>query len=228
MASRSKAAKKPRKRATVKAVSDNKKEIEEQQRRFVEVYVALNGNATQAYLAIKPNVKDTTAAVEGHKFLRLPKVQRWIEERRAQLRRQFALTSERVLEEHARLAYFDPSKMLDEDGNPLPLHKVDPATRSGLARFQVKTTEVIGEGADRKVIHKTTSFAPFNKPSVLNLVNKILGNYEAPPPPPPPEPGDDEVDWQDTARRMLFGLAKLAKEAAKPAQVKRKKKAAIK
>lgn len=48
---------------------------------FADAYVKNGMNATQSYLAISPMVKETTANVEGSKYLRKPKVIKAIADR---------------------------------------------------------------------------------------------------------------------------------------------------
>jgi phage terminase small subunit len=96
------------------------------QERFVFEYLK-DQNGTRAYLRAKPGVKETTARTEASKLLAKPNVAVAVQAQRARLVEKMELTSERVLREVARLAFFDPRKLLDSKGNPLPIEDDDTA-----------------------------------------------------------------------------------------------------
>lgn len=194
---------------------------------FVKAYIANGENATQAYLEVNPKVTPGSAAVEGHRWLKQPKIQKAIERDRAALRARFALTTDRVVQEQARIVYFNPKKLLDASGKALPLHLVDDDTAAALSAVELTETEVRGKGKDKVVVHRKMKHRPYNKVSALNMVNKILRVYDKPPPPPPDELPAAIADPRETARRMAFLLARGAhadeKAQAKPQPKARKK-----
>lgn len=169
--------------------------------RFVEAYFATGENATQAYLAVNPKVTTGSAAVEGHKLLKLPKIQQAIEERRQELRRRFALTADRVLQELERVSFFTAKKLVDAKGQQIPLHKLDDDTAAALAAVEM---EVQANGTT------LTRWRPFDKVAALEKAAKILRLYDKPPPPPPDE--ELEQDEEEVARRLAFWLAKRQKQ----------------
>lgn len=206
-----------------KQAGTSTKARQERHARFVDAYLANGENATQAYLAVNPGVANTTAATEGYKLLRIPDIHRVVEERRAALRARFALTSERVIQELGRIAYFDPRGVLDASGNARALHQIDDDTAAGL------TLELDGDGKVLKMRTPPTGA----KNTAVRLAAKILRLEDKPPPPPPdPETGSQAAtDPRDTARRMAFLLARgqAATEKAEPRQVAKavKKKAPL-
>lgn len=177
-------------RATVRAFHD----------RFVKAFIATGENATQAYLKVKPHVAINTAGAEGHKLLKIPEIQRAIEKHRVDLRARFALTTDRVIQELARVAYFNPRRVVGEDGKAKKLHELDD---DAAAAMQV---ELDGDG---KVLKMRTP-APAAKNTAVKQAVKIL-RLEDRPPPPPPDPVDaEQFDKRDLARRMAFMLAEEA------------------
>jgi phage terminase small subunit len=195
---------KPPKRGTSKAAA------EERVARFVDAYFAEGENQTRAYLKIHPNVTYNTAATEGHRLLKDPKIHAAVEKRRAELRAKYALTSDRVIQEIARVGYFNPRRMFDDDGKGKKLHEIDDDTAAAL------TLELDGNGN----VLKARTPTPAAKNTALEKGVKILRLYDKPPPPPPDEMGKPQVyDPQETARRMAF-LLRAGDEATK-----RKKKA---
>lgn len=205
--------------------------VRERNGRFVKAYIAHGENATEAYLSIKPHVARTTAGVEGHRLLKLPQIQKAIAASRAALRAKFALTTDRVVQEQARIIYFNPKNLLDDKGKALPLHQVGDDTAAALSVVEFNETEVRGKGKDKVTIHRKVKHRPYNKVSALNMANKILRIYDKPPP-PPPEAIDQpaEVDRSDLARRLAFVLAEEAhttEKKAAPAKPATKKKISV-
>lgn len=208
---------------TKRHAGSSQRAAKERNARFVQAYIASGENATEAYLAVKPTIARNSAATEGWKLLKLPEIQKAIEVERAKLRAKFSLTTDRVVQELARIAYFNPRRMVDAKGKPVELHKLDEDTAAGL------TLELDG----KHNVLKVRTVAPSAKNTAVEKAVKILRLYDKPPPPPPAPPGAAPLsaDPKDTARRMAFLLARGAaaehREAnPQPAPVKRKAKIA--
>ena len=197
---------------------------------FVQSYLALGENATQGYLQVRPDVSYQTAATEGYKLLKIPEIQKAIEKRRAEIRAQFALTTDRVYQELARISYFNPKKLLDDKGKAIPLHRLDDDTAAALSTVDITETTVQGKGKDRVVTTRHVKGRPFNKNTALGHANKILRLYDRPPPPPPDLEGKQLGDPKEQARRLAFMLAKgdaQIKKERSPAPVRVKKKVTL-
>lgn len=103
--------------------------LTENERAFVLLYEAHGRNATEAYLALHPGVKRTSAAVEGCKILRNPKVRAELE---AESKERFARLEMKADEALARIsetARIDPTDAYDEDGKLLPFRAWPEALR---------------------------------------------------------------------------------------------------
>lgn len=193
---------------------------------FVDAYLAHGENATRAYReAGYKAANDNTAAVEGFRLLRNPKVQKAVEARRAQIRAKFGLTTDRVFLEIGRINFFNPKKLVDANGKAVPLHQLDDDTAAALASVETIETTVQGKGKDKVVTTRRVKGRPFNKVSSLEKAIKLLHLYEKPPPPPPET--EQEEDMADVAKRLLFIFRKTAVEkeraaAPKQAAVRRK------
>lgn len=125
------------------------------QGRFVEEYlVDLNG--TQA--AIRAGYSAKTAGWICQELLTKTHIQKAIQERRAALSKKTEITQERVLQEYARLAFFDPRKIFDSTGAPKPIHELDDDTAAaivGLDVVQVGNAEVgVGDVLKYKLADK--------------------------------------------------------------------------
>ncbi len=75
------------------------------------------GNATDAALVAGFSAK--TGGVIGAKMLKDPRVLAEITRRRGELCANLEISTERILKERARLAFYDPRKLF---GKPIPIH----------------------------------------------------------------------------------------------------------
>lgn len=181
---------------------------------FVDAYIGNGENGTRA--AIQAGYPQRSAHVAASRLLKDAKVFARIEKRRAELRARFNLTTDRVVQELARCSYFNPKRLVDAKGKPIPLHQLDDDTAAALASIEIAETEVRGKGKNKVVLTRKMKGRPFNKATVLEKSIKILRLYDKPPPPPPDgADGEQHVDEMQIARRMAFLLAQGAAAAKK-------------
>lgn len=138
---------------------------------FIKAFISNRGNATQA--AISAGYSKKTAYSAGCRLLKRVEVKAAIEVERRDASEKAGLTVERTLQEVARLAYFDPGTMYDAQGNLLPVHKMDAATRAAIAGVEVNETSVEGV-----VIGHTKKIKHADKNSALDKAMKHLGLYK--------------------------------------------------
>jgi len=98
-----------------------------------------DGNATRA--AIAAGFPEKSAHVAGARMLRNAKVNAAIKAWRERKVYELEITAERVLQELARLAYFDPGKLYDKDGKRIPVHELDDVTRAAVTAIEDEITE---------------------------------------------------------------------------------------
>lgn len=190
------------KRGTSKAAAEQRRKV------FAETYLANGENGTRAYMEAFACTNTNVAAVEAHHLLRNPKIQKVIEQHRSEIRARFGLTTDRVMFELARVSYFNPKKLVDENGKLVPLHKLDDDTAVALAAVDIFETETTGEGEDKVVLTRRVKGRPFNKTAALDKAIKILRLYDKPPPLQPDEVAPGMTDPRETARRMAYLLAR--------------------
>jgi phage terminase small subunit len=116
---------------------------------FVAEYL-IDGNATRA--ATAAGFAAASAHVTGARLLKNTKVAAAIAEGHARRAEKLEITAERVLQELAKLAYFDPGKLYDEEGNRIPVARLDDITRAAVAAVEDETTD--GPGRVRTVAQK--------------------------------------------------------------------------
>lgn len=116
-------------------MSDNRP-LTPKQAAFVREYL-VDLNATQA--AIRAGYSEATAYSAGQRLLKdveiATAVQKAMDKRAAKVE----ITAERVLQEIAKLAFFDPRKLFDESGRPLHVSQLDDDTAAAVAGLDVVT-----------------------------------------------------------------------------------------
>lgn len=165
-------AKKPIKRGKAGGA---KLSVADRHRLFVEAYLATNGNSTEA--AIAAGYSEKSARFKGSKLLADSNIQQQLAQRRDAAFDNLKITTERILLERARLAFFDPRKLFDTDGKPIPIHELDDDTAAALAGLDVME-EYAGSGEERVFIGYTKKYKLADKNASLTSLEKQRGMYE--------------------------------------------------
>lgn len=160
--------KKPAKPAISKAAPEAKKRL------FVEAYLTNGMNATEA--AIAAGYAKSGASVQGCRMLRNDKVKAILEERTKKTMGDLSITTIRILQERARLAFFDPRKLFNNNGQPIPIHELDEDTAAGLAGLDIHE-EYEGSGESRVFTGYTKKYKLSDKNASLTALEKINGMY---------------------------------------------------
>lgn len=114
------------------------------------------------------------AHVAGARMLADPRITDHIERRIKEREARLEITQDQVLRELACIAFYDPAKMFDEDGAPLPLHKMPEAIRRAIAGLErVELFE--GRGEDRKATGHVAKIKVSSKLDALQLLMRHLG-----------------------------------------------------
>ena len=146
------------------------------QANFADEYL-VDFNAVRAYRAAYPGCKsDNTAGVEGHRLLKNPKIADYIQKRMQDRQVRTEITQDRVLKEYAKLGFFDPRKLFNGDGSPVPIQDLDDDTAAAIAGLDV--LEVYeGTGADRVFTGYIKKYKIANKIGALDSMAKHLGLF---------------------------------------------------
>ena len=104
---------------------------------FVREYL-IDLNATQA--AIRAGYSAKTAYSIGEENLSKPEIATAIQSAMDKRAGKLEITAERVLAEIAKLAFFDPRKLFDDDGKPIHVSRLDDDTAAAVAGLDVVTT----------------------------------------------------------------------------------------
>jgi phage terminase small subunit len=143
------------------------------QQRFVEEYL-VDLNATQA--AIRAGYKEKSARSIGQENLTKPDISAAIVAKRKELSQQVNITTERVLLEYGRIAFFDPRRLFDRTGRPLPITELDDDTAAAIAGLDV-LEEYDGTGSDRKLTGLVKKWKIANKLGALDKLGEHLGLF---------------------------------------------------
>src|SRR5258706_11449046 len=157
-----------------KTNGQNGQELSERHKRFVEEYI-LDLNATEAYKRTGFKAKNNNVAgVEGHRLLSNPKIQAYLDIKRAELAQSLGVTQEKVLREFCRVAFFDPRKLYDSNGNLKPITELDDESAAVIGSIEV-TEEFQGRGEARESIGFTKKVQLVSKIAALNSLADHLG-----------------------------------------------------
>lgn len=148
--------------------------LNDKQARFVAEYLK-EPNATQA--AIRAGYSPKTAYAQGCRLLKHAEVQQKLATKTEKLMGKLEISAERVLLERARLAFFDPRRLLDDQGRPKPISELDADTAAAIAGLDI-TEEYEGYGADRVFVGYTKKFKLADKNASLTALEKHLGLYK--------------------------------------------------
>lgn len=141
------------------------------QQRFVAEYL-IDLNGKQA--AIRAGYTVRRAEVTASELLANRKVSEAVAEMMAAREKRTEITQDRVLQELARIAFFDPRKLLGPDGAPKPINELDDDTAAALAGLDV-TEEYEGSGEDRVFVGYTKKFKIADKNTALTNAMRHLG-----------------------------------------------------
>lgn len=139
------------------------------QERFVAEYL-IDGNAKRSAEAAGYSVK--TAVRIGSELLAKPAVRAAIDAGQKRTLAKLEVTAERVLQEVARVAFFDIRKIFNADGTLKRVHELDDDTAAAVAGI-----EVVEIGADGQLTISKKIKAS-DKGGALDKLMRHLGLYE--------------------------------------------------
>lgn len=144
--------------------------LTDKQKRFVTEYL-VDLNATAA--ARRAGYSEKTACEQAARLLANVKVQSAVQTAMAKRESRTEITQDKVLREYARIAFFDPRKLFDDEGNPKHITELDDDTAAALAGL-----DVIKEIDEDGVVTYTKKYKISNKLHALEGVGKHLGMFD--------------------------------------------------
>lgn len=126
----------------------NMKTIEPKHKLLADFYLSNGFNKKQAGISagFAPGRADRTSVA----ILRRPEVAAYVESKLKKVDNKMELTRERILQEVARVALFDPRKMFREDGSLMNIHEMDEDTARCITSMEIeKAVKQIKKKQDR-------------------------------------------------------------------------------
>jgi phage terminase small subunit len=150
------------------------KESHPKRDRFAQEYL-VDLNATQA--AIRAGYSKNGASVTGTRLLADARIQAKISELRGKVEKRTDITIDRVLREYARLAFFDPRRLFDAEGNPIPISELDDDTAAAIAGLEVERVRSRGDDDEGKTETSVIKYKITQKTAALQDIAKHLGMF---------------------------------------------------
>lgn len=132
----------------------------------------VRGDAKACYKAIHPRSSDSTAEAQGSMYLNHRIVQAILAQKAEVISEQADITQARVLQELAKLAFFDIRKLLRDDGTPKPISELDDDTAGALSGLDVMNMSNNGE--DGASLGQVLKYRMADKKGALELIGKNL------------------------------------------------------
>ena len=145
---------------------------------FVQEYL-IDLNATQA--AIRAGYSARTAKVIGQENLTKPDIAAAIEAAKEKRAERNEITQDRVLQELARIAFFDQRKLYNEDGSlksPVEWDDEAAAVLAGMDVVEMAGGMAVGKEGIQHVPMYTKKVKTLDKVAALTLVMRHLGMFE--------------------------------------------------
>ena len=139
------------------------------QARFVEEYL-VDLNATQA--AIRAGYSENTSYSIGQRLLKHVEIQKAITAAREKQQQRTEITADRVLEEYAKIAFFDPRKLFTSDGAIKPPEQWDDDVAAVIGAL-----DVVEIGDDGEMIGRVKKLKLIDKKGALDSIGKHLGMF---------------------------------------------------
>lgn len=143
------------------------------QQRFVAEYL-VDLNATAAYIRAGYAARGNAAEVNASRLLRNAQVSLSVQEAMKERETRTHITQDRVLQELARIAFFDIRRLYRDDGSMKAPHELDDDAAAVLSGVEV-LEEFDGIGAERSLIGHTKKAKVWDKGNALTLAMRHLG-----------------------------------------------------
>lgn len=140
---------------------------------FCDLYRAsedpeIRGNAKKCYM-LAFGASAASAEANGPRLTKEPNVAAFLEHKREVASEEADISEARILREVAALAYVDPAKFYDDQGNLLQVTAMPEDVRRAMAGLEV-TTEYSGKGDDREEVGYTKKVKWHDKKGALELL----------------------------------------------------------
>ena len=146
---------------------------------FCRKYLECEGNASEAFrqaypVAVKWKVESVWE--NASRMMARSKVVARIQQLTDQAVRAASVTPERIIAEYAKLAFLDPRKVFDEQGDLRPVQELDDETAASIAGIEQE--EIFeGSGENRENVGRLKKIKLSDKRAALDSLAKCLGMF---------------------------------------------------
>ena len=144
-----------------------------QQKFCDEFLIDLNGGKA----AERAGYSKKTAYSIASENLKKPEIVAYLNQKRSEISTKTGITPERVLQEYARLAFFDIRNIYDENGNLISIKSLSDDTAAAIAGVEV-SQEITKTEKKTKTVNNTVKVKIANKILALDSIAKHLGMFE--------------------------------------------------
>jgi len=141
-----------------------------QERAFVDAYASKPVLVRAVESAGYAGNSTQSAVVIGRSLLSRKPVRDALDARRKELEELTFVTAVDVIQEYARIAFFDPRRLFRDDGSPIPIHELSEDVAASIAGLDVVETEVNGA-----ITNRTYKFKLEDKSKALDALAKYTG-----------------------------------------------------
>ena len=138
---------------------------------FVQEYL-VDANATQA--AVRAGYSKRTARSIGEENLTKPDIAAAIEDAMLERAARTGVTADRVIQELANLAFFDPADIYDANGALKSINDIPPAARSAIAGLEIAEIR----DSDGVPVGRAVKLRLTDRLGALDKLMRHLGQYQ--------------------------------------------------
>lgn len=145
------------------------------QEEFCRKYVEYSGNGTQAYKDVY-ECDDDTARVNASRLLTNANVIKYVEELQEEARKRHQITVDKIVNEYAKLAFFNPANIFNSNGTVKDIQELDNEITSSIKTIKIKEDYRYEDG--EQIFDGYTKEITFvDKKGALDSLGKFLGMF---------------------------------------------------
>jgi phage terminase small subunit len=158
------------------SMSGKRRKLPLRQVQFVEEYL-VDLNATKA--AKRAGYSEKTAYSQGQRLLKNVEIQALLQERRAKLSEKLEISAERVLQEQAKLAFYNVLDLFNDDGTMKPISEIQANLGAAINGLDIVDITSFKDDDGPQVLQTLLKKVKFHdKGKALDALSKHLGLYE--------------------------------------------------
>lgn len=154
----------------------DKDKLTPKQAKFVASYIANGMNATRA--AITAGYSEKTACEIGAENLRKPLIANAIAKRTEKGLAKMDFSVDRTLEYVARMAFFDPKELFEDDGSLKRIQDIPESARTVMAGLEVSDIWDSGEGEQKSIIGTLKKIKLSDRKGALDMLMRYHALYK--------------------------------------------------